>query len=290
MLWLGHPPDFQAAIKEEFKAAGVGVLWQSDVSEEEAGEARQRYATAESEVLLHHISETLLRLYLVHAAHSPCPWLDIARERDFKKLKSTVADLRDRFQDGSERENIEYVFFGGPNRERFNPTPDEARWEASLRNIARFLDRYAEQFLDSAPYNAAKHGMAVVSGHSGIELGVNDDPDGPFLSKSGPAIEYLAIRGTKAQPRWAQETKWIDLAATIRLIGMARDLLDVLWTVGSAHRGGDQPEKLRLFDQPDYDAMMARSQPDIDPATASLAELVTTDRVSMMLLYFEDAG
>lgn len=288
MLWLGNTPEFQAAIKDEFKAADVGVLWRSDLSDEEAEKSRQRYATAESEVLLHHISETLLRLYLVHAARSPCPWLDIARERDFKKLKGDVADLRDRLQDGTERENIEYVFYGGANREAFNPVPEEERWQASLRNIGRFLDRYAEQFLDSAPYNAAKHGMAVVSGHSGIELGVNNDPDGPFLSKSGPAIEYLAIRGDKSQPRWAQETKWIDLAASIRLIGMARDLLDVLWTVGSAHRGGDHPEKLRLFDYPDYDAMMARSLPEIDPATAPLAELITTDRISMMLLYFEE--
>jgi hypothetical protein len=287
MLWLGFPDGFQSALRSEFSAEGVGVQWQSDLPDDEAEKNRKRFATADAEVILHHVSETLLRLYLVHASRSPCPWLDLARERSFAKFKKQVEKLRERLQSGEERESLQLVFFGG-NRESFDPVPDEARWEAASKNVARFLDHYAGHFLDSAPYNAAKHGMAVMTGDSSFQVGVNNDEEGPFLSQSGPALEYLVVADNDGKPKWAQETKWIDLPVTIRLAGMARDLIEALWAVGAAHRGGDKPERIRLFDKQDYDELISRGKEEVDPDTATLAELISTDRMSMTLLYFEE--
>jgi hypothetical protein len=286
MLWLGFPDGFKTALQNEFSAEGVGVLWQSDLPDDEAEENRKRFATAEAEVLLHHVSETLLRLYLVHASRSPCPWLDLARERSFSKFKKEVEKLGERLHSGAEMESIQFVFFGG-KRERFDPVPDEARWEAASKNVSRFLGRYTEHFLDSSPYNAAKHGMAVMTGEPSFQVGVNNDTEGPFLSKSGPAIEYLVVADNDGKPKWAQETKWIDLPVTIRLSGMANDLIEGLWAIGAAQRGGDKPERIRLFDKPDYDELISRDKEKVDSDTATLADLITTDRMTMTLLYFE---
>ena len=51
MLWLGNPEGFQAALKSQFSAAGVGVEWKSDLPDDEAEKNRKRFATAEAEVL-----------------------------------------------------------------------------------------------------------------------------------------------------------------------------------------------------------------------------------------------
>ena len=110
MLWLGFPDGFQAALQSEFSAEGVGVQWRSDLPGDEAEKNRKRFSTADAEVILHHVSETLLRLYLVHASRSPCPWLDLARERSFAKFKKQVEKLRERLQTGEERESIQLVF------------------------------------------------------------------------------------------------------------------------------------------------------------------------------------
>ena len=45
-----------------------GVARQDDADDEEAVAARERFVIAESEALLHHASETLLRLCLAHEA------------------------------------------------------------------------------------------------------------------------------------------------------------------------------------------------------------------------------
>jgi hypothetical protein len=149
------------------------------------------------------------------------------------------------------------------------------------------MDRYAEHFLDSAPYNAAKHGMAVMSGNSAFELGVNSEL-APFLSQSGPAIEYLVVKkDSDGMPRWAEETKWIDIPWTIRLIGMARDLIEALWQLGAARMGGEDLGKIKLFDVPGYDDLMRLGKEKIDEEGASLADFIETDRMTATLIYFE---
>ncbi|MDP9452601.1 MAG: hypothetical protein M3P97_04240 [Actinomycetota bacterium] len=52
----------------------------------------RQFVTSETQVLLHHAAESLLRLYLAHEAHlSPCPWLSIA-SLSFKQFWRAVDD------------------------------------------------------------------------------------------------------------------------------------------------------------------------------------------------------
>jgi hypothetical protein len=44
-------------------------------------EATAAYGVIESTNLLHHIAETIMRLYFAHEIHPDCPWLEVARLR-----------------------------------------------------------------------------------------------------------------------------------------------------------------------------------------------------------------
>ena len=44
-------------------------------------------------MLLHHVAETLLRLYIAHESDPECPWIAIASERNFGRFKGKVSEL-----------------------------------------------------------------------------------------------------------------------------------------------------------------------------------------------------
>lgn len=58
-------------------------LWQDS-------DAHAQFLAVESEVLLHHLGEALLRMYLGHEALPPCPWLEIARLRSFDRVQAEL--------------------------------------------------------------------------------------------------------------------------------------------------------------------------------------------------------
>ena len=59
---------------------------------EPTSEGIRNYVVMESQVLLHQASETLFRLYLAHAVHSGCAWLDVAAERSAGAFKGRVEE------------------------------------------------------------------------------------------------------------------------------------------------------------------------------------------------------
>ena len=158
VLWYGDPPGLDDVLSDGFTVDDIAVNFDA---EENSKEERERFAVIEAEVLLHHVSETLLRLYLVHSKESPCPWLDLSRQMNPGLFKKEVDKLRKRLTTDEERSRIEAVFFATTQRESLTPTPTQEQWDAASRNISLYLGFYAAHFLDSAPYNAAKHGLAL---------------------------------------------------------------------------------------------------------------------------------
>jgi hypothetical protein len=66
---------------------GDGFVWgklhigggdDEDLSEDEEETRLTRFVITESQVLLHHTSETLIRMFLAHAGRPQCPWLEMA--------------------------------------------------------------------------------------------------------------------------------------------------------------------------------------------------------------------
>ena len=210
MLTAGRSADLDRLTDEGFSfgglTAGPARPGPDDASPEERAKAAEHFVTAEAEVLFHHTAETLLRLYLAHEfepGHAPtCPWLEISRERDFRRFKEKVAARFSADTDPRDPEHLKAVarvfhlvddpttLTGG------RPVPTEV-WENSLVTIEGYLRGYAEQFLKRAPlYNAAKHGLALRADEGSMRL-----DDGSVIHAEGPMIQVLEVQDRDGRPR-----------------------------------------------------------------------------------------
>lgn len=216
---------------------------------DQAEVAKENFVIADSEALLHHTSETLLRLYLAHEGGKPCPWLELAGVRTPGQLKEM---LEDRFLGDltvrERRARVASVFFGVDSRRRLSPTPPEDDWKMGLDNIESFLTYFARHFLDADIYNALKHGLAVRPGDSATRVG-----DGALLSAEGPAIEYLSLRNDPSgKRRWHRSTSWIQADHSMALVYLASRLMESIWRIARLRYLGEQPEGLDLWTTPTY--------------------------------------
>ena len=239
-----------------------------------AGERSGALIITETEVLLHHASETLLRLYLAHEPIPPCPWLTLARTHGFAEFKRQVKRrfLGDLSQEEASRKGHPDLPRDDRAREA-EAEPVRGGLHASADNIESFLVHFAEVFLEAATCkNAAKHGLAVNSGESALELsGI------PELSKSGPAIDYLAQRKTDdGRKRWAVHTKWIDVERSIGFVYMATSLIEALWGIAAWRYTDKRPEKMPFFPRPRYEDLLSK-------------EPIQFGTVMFDLLYYEAA-
>lgn len=286
LLWLGRGEDLEDLLRQGLEYDGMKMKWSEDEDEDlrlEEEKELQRFAIIEAEVLLHHVSETLLRFYVAHSPDSDCPWLDLSRTTSFATFKKEISGLRERLQSDSERDRLAFAFFGATDRHQWKPVPEEAQWDAGLKNLARFLDFFASVFLAPAPYNAAKHGLALMGGESGFALGAGKDED-PFLSRSGPALQYLIVKKEQGSglPRWAEETKWVVLMRNLLMTWMGCDLLKALMKVGKARYTGELPDSMRLFDKPEFDELMKKTEPDQKEGIPG----VVIEEMAMQLAYY----
>lgn len=281
-LWHGDPPGLAEVLEERFIVDNIAVTLGTEGDDEAEKEERERFVVIEAEVLLHHVSETLLRLYLVHAKESLCPWLDISREKSFFLLKKDISKLRERLKSGAENTGIEAAFLPPGDRRKMIPEHGKEVWEEAVQNLAEYLDYYAGHFLDSAPYNAAKHGLALLAGQSGVELIAGDDP-APFIKRSGPALVYLEVEREEqsGHPRWAKVTKWIVLRRALAMTHIGCRLIEELWKIGTGHRTPNKPVDLHLFTEPKCAEVLKRTEYESQGGIPG----VFTDRLSERLLY-----
>lgn len=212
--------------------AGRLRYYAADAEIERHRHERERFVIAESEVLTHHVGETLLRLYLAHADVPACPWLELARVRSPAKFKKAVENLCGRLSSGEDTERIRTVFYGTADPRNLQPAPDDARFKKGTSNIIDFLSLFARTCLDAAPYNAAKHGLALLAEDSDMRIEADDEEE-PVLAAGGPAIQYLAVRERQGRPRWMRETKWINSDRAHGLIGAGCGLIGQLWAIGA---------------------------------------------------------
>src|SRR5690348_6121498 len=125
-------------------------------------EAQHRFVTLETEVLLHHVGETLLRLYLAHEHWPACPWISLSRERSPRRFKRKVENLLNNLSNEDERDRMAVVFFGTTDRLTFgDDAPDQETWTSLLESSSSWLSWFGRYILDGDVYNAAKHGLGV---------------------------------------------------------------------------------------------------------------------------------
>ncbi len=198
----------------------------------------QAFLTTEVEVLLHHASEALLRLYFAHAESQPCPWLECARLRDFSKFNARVDKLR---SEPIPTEHIARVFLGTVPKE---PRED---FNAGLINLDRFLRVVADRVLDDKNlYNAAKHGLAVLAGPSSISL--TDDQTGASFGFEGQSISYLELHTADDKKKtWRHTTRWLSFEDSLWLTRLVLSEMDSLWTIARARYIGAEIKGVQVI-------------------------------------------
>jgi hypothetical protein len=103
--------------------------------------------------LYYHALETLVRLFLAHQPGVDRPWLEMARETDFRKFKEKIGRIA-RLEpewDNSHPEDEWFRLAFWPER---NPKDEDAR---RLTAAKQWMHLAAKEILDGPAYNAFKH-------------------------------------------------------------------------------------------------------------------------------------
>lgn len=241
----------------------------------------EHFVLAESEVLAHHVGETLLRLYLAHEGSPPCPALELARVRGPAQFRRVVSErfLETRYEDYAFREPVSRVFQLVADPAALRPDPDREMWWASVDNVEMFLRYFAGQFMDSGLYNSAKHGMALTPTEYGFSFG-----DSELTRHRGPAIYHIEQKrdSRTGDSRWHTTYRWVRPDLQVGLIFMGIKLIRGLWRMARVRyletdvRGAE----FFFFDSPRFDQVLAMGGDNG----------VTWTAMSMQMLYWADQG
>jgi hypothetical protein len=210
LLMIGESEQMKEAAKEEVEIDDVkiriGAIQDDD-------EQILDYAALEATVLFHHAAEALFRLYFAHVGGPACPWLEASRLDMGPSFRTRVQELTDSLAEESTRSDVLMVFRGAHTwdavRAGFSGT--EEKWREQVDGLLQFLAHVGRRLLsESFLYNAAKHGIAVLSEEMGMRLG---DADDPLLHADGPTVTFLDK--DRGSGRWNRITTWIDVGRTI---------------------------------------------------------------------------
>lgn len=228
---ISNPTEISTSFNN-LKTIKVGVLeLKPDENIIEESEL-EKFSKLELSNTYYHCIETFLRLFLAHISLTQSPWLEMARERDFRKFKTILSSLAKeefKFQNAelSLDEMILYVFYG---------FKDVSHWEGSLTKseaaeiLKKWISWSAAQLLEVYDYNAFKHGLVVSSGDNGFTLGRQDDEN--KIEEKGQTLKYI---NKKEKPeRWVWEKRVVFAPLDFRgfIIIMLTDLMRNLVKVG----------------------------------------------------------
>lgn len=237
---------------------GDGFVWgklhigggdDEDLNEDEEETRLTRFVITESQVLLHHTSETLIRMFLAHAGRPQCPWLEMAALMDFKTFRAQVSELAASSWPRALRDDVANVFLGGTSTAE--PAP---WWDETVDACVQLLQMLARRLnADSNLYNGAKHGMTLIPGEG--SLGVFDEAGTPVTGSNGTQLVYLEReRVDRGEFKWHQTTRWLNPQQAIWMTTLAISQIEALWTVARWHYLDQPYEGLNLVTAEALDA------------------------------------
>lgn len=257
----------------ELLAKGVHyekLLAQVDFTEPSDDERRvhQAFVITEAEALLHHVSEALLRLFFAHADSPHCPWLEVARLRNFSEFKARIELFRDQPPSVELSQQLATVFLGAVPAES-----DELR-VAAVANIERLLRLLCARLLeDKNFYNAAKHGLAILAGNASIAM--SDSEGNSVAGSKGASVTYLETRETDTGQKWHETTRWVSPRQAMWLATIATTQMVSLWAVAQARYTGVAIEGVEAVTKEAVD----------DAITGEFASQQPITRISVRLHY-----
>ena len=211
------------------------------------------YVVTESQALLHHASETLLRLAFAHMDKPSCPWMEIARLRlpgTFKhRVQVTLTWPSSRLD-----RLAGFLFAGDPSS------------EAGLscgRAMARLLRAASREVTERAViYKSVKHGLSVVAGESALWFFSENDPEPTPAGGTGPSITYLDSLETLEDREWSEHTEWIDLRSSLLLTRLLIMVIEAMWSIAAASYAGSALGQVMLPTKEAVDAALLETGRD----------------------------
>lgn len=194
-------------------------------------ETRRRYAAMESSILVHHAGETLIRLYLGHLGAPDCPWLEIARLRDYRRFKQRLAALCTQDMADWDRSDVGHVFLGGTSAVEAGIDLSSTDWESSIDGFVWLLRLTACRLLEESDlYNAAKHGLVGVSqGEASVEFEGVQFANGPSVVHL--STETAAGSGVSDADKWYANVAYIGLDSNLMVTEVQCRAISSIWAV-----------------------------------------------------------
>ena len=221
----------------------VTAVKPADDSPEAAAKAEaehSRFLVTESEVILHHVAEALLRMYLAHEGAPECPWLEIAAMQVPRKFREELEELAATTWPEDRMKAAGWVFLGNVPED---PSEEWVQLRDAAVRLLRALARRVNE--DSQLYNSAKHGFTALGGSSSMFF-LPADPTQPvpeFTAEliereavqfaNGVSISFLERTGTRREGNvtWHHKTQWVNPERTAYLAQLAIIQMEALWTV-----------------------------------------------------------
>ena len=281
---------------------GEGELPSSTVGEVALGDAlefdpqlltrgeRETYVASEAEVLLHHVSEVLVRYFLGHDGFPPCPWMEIAALSNFREFKRRAAGLVT--ADVGRLQGMASLLL-------FNDAEsDDDKQRTQTEIVVSTLQAAASRILADAPlYNAAKHGFTVLAGRSLLRFHSTPEPDESdeertarveleaFLSDRGLTLETLEWVYDSGGRHWATKTRYVDPDHAVAAAWVTtRVLANVTRTMTARYSGGGDVAWYVLSESFTPDELLRRSAGKGTTLQVPLAALPLPDPEARRLL------
>lgn len=204
------------------------------------------YAAMEAVVLFHHAAEAMFRLYFAHEDLRPCPWLEVSRRDRPGEFKQKVQAFADSLATPETQTKVMSAFRGPGAAESANHPGPVGEWMIGRDGIVYLLGLVARYMLNDAPlYNAAKHGLTVVSRPVGVKISVPGEA--PFITTEGPALTFLrAPNPRETGSVWAKQHTWIKPSGWLKMTELIIREIESIWSVARANYLGDMDGKVAL--------------------------------------------
>ncbi|MEQ9161353.1 MAG: hypothetical protein RLN74_01495, partial [Ilumatobacter fluminis] len=243
----GRHDEVEALFRNGVEYAGLNFAAsdQSDEVDDEtdavvAARARQHQAflTVESQMILHHAAETVLRLFIVHSQPRRVPWITLNSQRSPRVFKETIrAEFVDRQPDPR---LVGSVCLGHATCPGDAASEDD--WAEGVEGLTLFLSTFARTILDDAPlYNGIKHGLGVTPSDAVLKIG-------PVTAGFGTSVEFPESHEWDEEGRdWALTTRWVDIQESVSLAWVAIEMIDSIWQIGRYRAIGQLPKRSGYF-------------------------------------------
>jgi len=227
-LAAGRPSELITLLEAGVEYEGLHFTREESHAPEGNPNLDAAFLVTESQVLLHHASEALIRLFFGHADLPPCPWLECADFRGAAAFRKEVDRLASSLWPTHLKEAVADVFLGG------TPAEVSADWSETAETAERLLRVLATRLNEDAHmYNSTKHGMTVLSGDASVAF-LSEEGE-HIAGGSGPSVSFLESRKRPgSEVVWSQTTKWFSIQQAMLLTNLAITQMEALWQVARA--------------------------------------------------------